>query len=361
MTVSWNPAPGSLVTASNRLCPGTPESLRGVVVVSVPSVVDDVGVTGVVSGSGFSKTLTSMPLGNGRYEIVFQPGAQGVTATGAATFEARVVDQRNKTYTLSTDITLADCTLTFRWVSLPDGTIAGSNATCPNTPKRTSGLIRASLPSAVETTQAEITVPAVGATYPLTVRSLSGGYYAVDIDASLLPPVQSSSNTVRFKATDIADGHYEVTTTVKIVDCRGALTWVNPPPAQLSLTACDSIPSLPFDVVLSVQVPELVPQGSVTAEGRDFEVGAVSYSPVDFVPPNQFRFTVNRVPAGTVEGHTLVVRAYAPDHRETPFVATLITACPDAPVEQPANNAELSQSSDNPIPEATPETTPDSP
>lgn len=329
LNVAWNPAPGGQVTAKNVLCPAVPKTISGTVSISVPSVVLDADVTALVTAPGLNKSLPVTPLGNGRYSVLFDPDTLQVTYTGAATIQVSIKDQRAKTYQLTSNANIVDCALKFNWISLPDATIAGSNATCQSVPKRTSGLLSASLPGAVTSASAKIEVPSAGTSYDLVVRSLGGGLYAVDVDASLLPPIDAGGNTVRFMATDIAGDSYELTATVQIRDCRAQTSWVQAPPTQLSLTPCQSVASLPFTVTLSVAQPQFAPPGSVTAEGRNFAVGVVGYSPVNFNSPNQFTFTVDRVPPGTQVGHTVVIRAFVPDHHETPFIATQIVVCPN--------------------------------
>jgi hypothetical protein len=338
MNVSWQTVPGSTVTAQNALCFATPTSIRGVAQVSVPSVVDDSSVTASISGTGgFNRAVPITPRGNGQYEVVFDPGALQVAYTGAATLTVRVVDQRGKVYTLTSNVDVADCVLRFNWIVLPNNPVAGSNATCPATPERTSGLIKASLPNAVANASAQIHVVASDATFALAVRSLGGGFYAVDINAGILPFVNSAGNTITFMATDTIGGSYQLTTPINLIDCRGDLTWVIPPPATLSLTQCASVPSLGYTVRIQAQVPSFVPDGSVTAEGANFTIGGVApyNGSVVSLGNGVFEFKIGSVPAGTDINHTLIVRALAPGHRQTPFIQTTIVACPDqVPTEE---------------------------
>ncbi|MCB9451664.1 MAG: FHA domain-containing protein [Anaerolineaceae bacterium] len=355
LDVTWSTQPGSAVSANNALCPSTPSSVSGVIAVSVPSVVDDAGVTANVTATGLNKALTITPLGNGRYRVSLDPDALGITYTGAAVIRATVRDQRDEMYTLTSNVEIQDCTLHLDWETLPDSVIAGSNATCPANPERTSGTVRASLPEAVKRTSASIEIQ--GTSYPLVVRpNVAGpGTYGVDIDASVLPPVDSNVNTIHFRVEDIAGGEYDLTTTIRIVDCRGDLTWIIPPPPQLALTVCETIPSLGHVVRLQAQIPSLVPPGSVTAEGRDFTGGVVQYAPVTSPSQGVFEFAISSVPAGTTVGDNLVVRAFAPDHRETPFITTQIVECPDRPLR----SAPVPPATDTPPP--TPTHTPVSP
>jgi LysM repeat protein len=325
LEVTWNTQPAGSVAANNVLCSATPQSVRGVVQISVPSVVDDSGVTASVTDGGrFNQSLTITPLGNGKYQVNFDPGALGVTFTGAAEIRVRVVDQRGQVYTLTSPLTLEDCTLRFNWTVQPNTPLAGSNATCATTLKRTSGTVSASLPSAVASVSADINVVAAGAIFPLGVRNLGGGLYAVDIDASLLPPTDSPSNPITFHATDIAGGTYQITTTIQIVDCRGDLTWVIPPPPQIELCS----PITPVTARFQAQVPSFVPDGSATAEGRNLTRSApVVFYPVSSVGNGQFDITINSLPAGTQVGDTLSIKGFAPDHRETPGLPTTVTDC----------------------------------
>jgi hypothetical protein len=340
LSVTWSQQPGTAVSADNALCPVTPASVAGGIRVSVPSVVDDSSVTARVTAPGLNKALPVTPQGNGGYDIALDPAALDIAYTGSATIQVTVRDQRDETYTLDSAVEIRDCTLDFVWETAPDGTVAGSNATCSTNPERTSGTVRASLPEAVSSVSAIIDVPPAGASYPLIVRpGVAGpGTYGVDIDASVLPPVDSPSNTIHFRAEDIAGGQYDLTATIRIVDCRGDLTWSVPPPPELALTACESIPSLGYVVRLQAQIPSLVPPGSVTAEGRDFSSGGVVfYAPITSPSEGVFEFAISQVPASTIVGHNLVVRAYAPDHRETAFITTQIVECPDPVV----NNSQL--------------------
>lgn len=342
LDVTWSQQPGGIVSADNALCPSTPSSVSGTITVSVPSVVDNAGVTARVSGASLNQALSVVPQGSGRYSITFDPGALGVTYTGPAMIQVTVRDQRNKTYTLDSNIEIQDCTLSFDWETLPDSTVAGSNATCPTNPERTSGTVRASLPGAVNNVSAVIDIE--GASYQLVVRpGIAGpGSYGVDIDASVLPPVDSATNTIHFTAVDIAGGQYDLITTIRIVDCRGSLTWIIPPPAEMALTTCESVPSLGYVVRLQAQIPSLVPPGSVTAEGRNFSTTrAIPYAPVTSPSEGVFEFAISQVPSGTIIGHNIVVRAFAPDHRETAFITTRIVECPDQPA---SNNQSLAPS-----------------
>jgi hypothetical protein len=333
LTVTWQTLPGSRVTASNALCPAVPTSTQGIVSVSVPGVVSDSDVTASITGSGsFRGTVPVTPLGSGQYRITLDPGTAGFSYTGQATIAVRIVDQRSQVYTLSSPVEIADCTLRFRWSKLPDDVVAGSNALCTTTPERTDATIIASLPDAVSQVSAQISIPPTGTSFSLPVRSLEGGRYSIDIIAELLPPVNSPSNTILFSATDIAGGSYELTTPISIVDCRGRLTWINPPPAQLALTQCVSVPAVGYTASFQAEVPARVPSGSVTTEGRNLTRGGVSIYSVSSTATGQFEFVISAIPAGTEVGDILSIRAFAPDHRETPFVRTEIVACPDAPV-----------------------------
>jgi pSer/pThr/pTyr-binding forkhead associated (FHA) protein/LysM repeat protein len=337
LEVTWVTQPGANVSLDNKLCPATPASTQGVFSISAPDVVDDTGVTATFSLGATSVALPIQPQGNGRYRLTFNPAALNVSATGAGVITVRVVDQRNAVHTLTANVTIQDCTLRFQWTTLPDPVLAGSNATCPTRRVTTTGTIQASLPDAVKTTSASITIPeSSGATFPLVVRSLGGGAYAVDINASVLPPVNSPASTITFQATDIAGGSYQLTTNIQLVDCRGDLTWVVAPPAQMALTTCQSIPGLGYAVRFRAEVPSRVTAGAVTAESRNLtRGGAASYSATE-VSTGVYEFAVSSLPANTQAGDQVVIRAFAPDHRMTPFIATTIVTCPDALADKDA-------------------------
>jgi LysM repeat protein len=332
LEVTWVTPPGANVSANNTLCPGTPASTQGTFAISVPDVVDDTGVTATYSLGATNVSLPVQPLGKGRYRLTFDPAALNITATGAGVITVKVVDQRNAVHTLTANVTIQDCTLRFQWITLPDPILAGSNATCPTRRVTTTGTIQASLPDAVRTTSASITIPeSGGASFPLVVRPLGGGQYAVDINASVLPPVNSPASMVTFQATDIAGGTYQLTTTIQLVDCRGDLTWVVPPPPQIALTACQSVPGLGYAVRFRAEVPSRVTAGGVTAESRNLtRGGAASYSASE-VSTGVYEFAVSSLPPGTQAGDQVVIRAFAPDHRVTPFITTTVVTCPDAP------------------------------
>jgi hypothetical protein len=273
------------------------------------------------------------PQGNGRYRLTFDPAALNIAATGAGVITVKVVDQRSATHTLTANVALQDCTLRFQWTTLPDAVLAGSNATCTARRLTTTGTVQASLPDAVKTTSATITVPeASGAVFPLVVRSLGGGQYAVDINASVLPPVNSPASTITFQATDIAGGDYQLTTTIQLVDCRGNLTWVVPPPSQIALATCQSVPGLGYAVRFSAQVPSRVTAGAVTAESSNLTRGGAARYTATEVSTGVYEFAVSSLPAGTQVGDKLSIFALAPDHRETPVINTTVVDCPDAPV-----------------------------
>ena len=333
IVVAWRTEPAAAVAANNVLCSLVPASTQGVFIVSAPGVVQENGVTASLkNGAANLATLPVTALGNGQYRLVIDPGDLGVTYTGPASVAVSVVDTRNTTTNLTANIELSDCILRFRWVALPDPIVAGSNATCPGTLVNTSGTIGASIPAAVSTVSAEITIPAASATFPLAVRTLGAGQYAVDINAALLPPVNSAVNTVRFSATDIVGVTYELTTTIRLVDCRGDLTWVIPPPAEIASVVCTGVIGLGYTVRFQAEVPSRVTPGAVTAEGRNLTRGGVITYSVSATANGQFEFVISGVPPGTLSGDHIVVRAFAPDHRVTPFISTLIVDCPDAPV-----------------------------
>jgi hypothetical protein len=338
LAVNWRTFPANRVTANNALCAAVPRSTQGTFAVSVPGVIKENGVTASLTGG--ATNLGALPiaaLGNGQYRVTLDLAATAITYTGAATLTVKVVDTRNATTSLTAGVELADCTLRFEWVTLPDPTVAGSNATCAGTLVTTSGTVNASLPDAVQTVSASITEPSAAATFPLTVRTLGGGQYAVDINAALLPPVNSAANTVRFSATDIVGGTYELPTTINIIDCRGDLTWVIPPPGQLASTACTSVIGLGYTVRFQAQVPSRVTASAVTAEGRNLTRGGVTTYAVSTTASGQFEFSITSLPAGTVAGDQIVIRAFAPDHRVTPFISTLIVDCPDSPPVAPVS------------------------
>jgi hypothetical protein len=330
MTVNWVATPGGSVTADNRLCAANPMSVQGTLAASVPSVVMN-NVTATVNAPGLNVNLPVTPLGNGQYSVALSPSALGIVYTGAATINVTLTDQRFQTYPLSSGVNIADCTLNFTLVTPPDATIAGSNATCPSVPKQTSAFVRASLPSAVATVTATIDIHVGGVltTSGLPVVAQGGGLYEVFINASSLPIADPGANPITVNYTDIAaGGGVAVTTSTVIQDCRGNLSWVNPPPAQLSLTACATVPALGSATVLfQAQVPALVPLASVTSDGRNSH-GVVPYTQITSPASGQFQVVIDNVPAGTVVGDTLVVRGFAPDHRETPSVTTTIVTCP---------------------------------
>jgi hypothetical protein len=327
-SISWDPQPGSSVTANNALCPAIPESVSGVVVVSVPQVIDDGDVTAQIAGSGFSQSLPVTPQGSGRYAVQFT--AQGVSYTGPATIQVTAVDQRGDAHTVASSVTIADCTLTFQWTSLPSEVIAGSNATCPTIERRTSGFISASLPGAVASTSAQITInlPQFADPFALPVLNHGSGLYEVFIDASELPPVNASNNTIRFTALDIAGGSYELTRAINIQDCRGDLTWVEAPPAQMTLGECATLPSLGITARFAAEVPALVSLSTVSAEGRN-ERGVVNYSSITSPATGQYEFVIDAVPEGTVIGESVTIRGFAPDHRPTAARTVQIVECPD--------------------------------
>jgi hypothetical protein len=332
MLVDWSTQPAPSIAANNVLCSLVPSTTQGIFTVSAPTVVKDAGVTATLSGAVNLATLPLTSLGGGRYRLTIDPADLGVTYTGPGIVTVAVTDTRNTTTNLTANVELSDCILRFRWVTLPDPVIAGSNATCQGTLVNTSGTVAASLPNAVSTVSASINIPAASATFPLAVRTLGGGQYAVDINAALLPPVNSAANTVRFSATDIVGATYEITTAIRIADCRGDLTWVIPPPAQIAPVNCTDVTGLGYTVRFTAEVPSRVTAGAVTAEGRNLTRGGVTNYTVSQNANGQFEFSISSVPPGTVSGDRIVVRAFAPDHRETPFISTLIVDCPDVPV-----------------------------
>ncbi|MEO8609928.1 MAG: FHA domain-containing protein [Chloroflexota bacterium] len=350
MVVAWRAEPAPAIAANNVLCSLVPSTTLGVFTVSAPGVVRDNGVTASLkNGATNLATLPVTSLGNGQYRLSVDPADLGVTYTGAASVVVNVADTRNTNTNLTANIELSDCVLRFRWVALPDLVIAGSNATCPGTLVNTSGTISASLPPAVNTVSADITIPAASATFPLVVRTLGGGQYAVDINAALLPAVNSATNTIRFSATDIAGATYELTTTIRLADCRGDLTWVVPPPAEIAPVSCTGVIGLGYTVRFQAEVPSRVTAGVVTAEARNLtRGGAVSFT-TSVTSNGQFEFSINGVPPGTLSGDQIVVRAFALDHRVTPFISTLIVDCPDVPV------APVSLPTDTLLPTASPQ------
>lgn len=332
MVVAWRTEPAPAVAANNVLCSLVPASTQGVFTVSAPEVVRENGVTASLkNGAANLATLPVTSLGNGQFRVVIDPGDLGLTYTGPGTVSIGVIDTRNTTTNLTANIELSDCILRFTWVALPDPVVAGSNATCPGTLVNTSGTIAASIPAAVDTVSADIIIPAAAATFPLAVRTLGGGQYAVDINAALLPPVNSASNIIRFSATDIVGATYELTTTIRLSDCRGDLSWVIPPPAEIAPVVCTGVAGLGYTVRFQAEVPSRVTPGAVTAEGRNLTRGGVTTYPVTATAGGQFEFTISSVPPGTIADDRIVVRAFAPDHRVTPFISTLIVDCPDAP------------------------------
>jgi hypothetical protein len=333
LEVTWVTQPGANVSLDNKLCPATPASTQGVFSISVPDVVDDTSVTATYTLGATTVALPIQPQGNGRYRLTFDPAALNIAATGAGVITVKVVDQRNAVHTLTANVTIQDCTLRFQWTTLPDSILAGSNATCPTRRLTTTGTVQASLPEAVKTTSATITVPeASGAVFPLVVRSLGGGQYAVDINASVLPPVNSPASTITFQATDIAGGNYQLTTSIQLVDCRGDLTWVVAPPAQIALTACQSVPGLGYAVRFRAEVPSRVTAGAVTAESSNLTRGGAARYTAAEVSTGVYEFAISSLPAGTQVGDKVSIFALAPDHRETPAINTTVVDCPDAPV-----------------------------
>lgn len=334
LDVAWTTLPAASVTVNNALCSAVPRSTLGVFSISVPAVVRANGVTATLTaGTTPLAQLPITPLAGGQYRFAIDPGTLGIAYTGPSTVTVRVVDTRNGITTLTANVQLSDCTLRFQWTNLPDTVIAGSNATCPGTLLTTTGTVQASLPDAVSLVSADITIPSAAATFPLAVRTLGGGQYAVDVNAALLTPVNSAANTIRFSATDIIGGTYEITTSIRLADCRGDLTWVVPPPASLAPVACVGETGLGYTVRFSAEVPSRVSSGAVTAEGRNLTRGGVTNYAVSTNANGQFEFSISSVPAGTLAGDRIVVRAFAPDHRVTPFISTLIVTCPDAPPE----------------------------
>jgi hypothetical protein len=334
LDVAWTTLPAASVTVNNALCSAIPRSTLGVFSISVPAVVKDNGVTATLTaGTTPLAQLPITPLSGGQYRFSIDPGTLGIAYTGPSTVTVRVVDTRNGITTLTANVQLSDCTLRFQWANLPDPAIAGSNATCPGTLVTTTGTVQASLPDAVSLVSADITIPSAAATFPLAVRTLGAGQYAVDINAALLTPVNSAANTIRFSATDIIGGTYEITTSIRLADCRGDLTWVVPPPARLAPVACVGETGLGYTVRFSAEVPSRVSPGAVTAEGRNLTRGGVTSYAVSANANGQFEFSISSVSPGTVAGDRIVIRAFAPDHRVTPFISTQIVDCPDTPPE----------------------------
>jgi hypothetical protein len=354
LSVAWTTLPAPSVTVNNALCSTVPRSTVGAFSISVPAVVKANGVTATLTaGTTPLAQLTITALAGGQFRFGIDPGTLGIAYTGPSTVTVRVVDSRNGITTLTANVELSDCTLRFQWANLPDPVIAGSNATCPGTLVTTTGTVQASLPDAVSLVSADITIPSAAATFPLAVRTLGGGQYAVDVNAALLTPVNSATNTIRFSATDIIGGTYEITTSIRLADCRGDLTWVVPPPTSLAPVACVGVSGLGYAVRFSAQVPSRVSAGAVTAEGRNLTRGGVATYAVSANATGQFEFSISNVPPGTVAGDRIVVRAFAPDHRVTPFISTLIVACPEAPPEattEPVAPTEIPTLAPSPLP-----------
>ncbi len=328
LDVAWQSQPGSSVTARNALCAQIPESVEGVATVSLPSIVEDSGVSATISGSGISADLPVTPLGNGQYHVTFNPQAEGVTQIGPATLTVSVIDTRNATHTLTTPVTLTDCTMEFEWTRFPASEIAGSNATCPAFDVRTSGFVQASLPLAVASVSAQIEIEQITTAFALAVQDLPDGEYQIDVDASTLTRVDNRAATIRVTATDIAGDTHELTASIQIYDCRGDLTWIEAPPASVTLQQCPGgspVPALPVTVVVQAEIASLIPAGSVTADGISSQV-TVPYAPVITLGNGQYQFDVTSAPPNST---SFTVRAFAPEHRQTPSIVTTIVDCPD--------------------------------
>ncbi len=326
ITASWVTPPGSAVTAGNLLCPAVPTAVQGTAVISVPSVIAEGGVTAAIEGTGAGpgRSVPVTALSGGQYSVALEPGALDIATTGPATLSLRFRDTRGVVTTLSSPVEIVDCTMRFDWVTRPRSLIAGSNATCPEVPVRTSGFVLASLPAAVARVAAVIEINGISTPFALPVQDLGSGLYRVDIEASLLARVEAPA-TVRVTLTDIAGGSYVLTSATQIRDCRGALTWITPPPAQFSLTPCQSLPSPGYVVRFQAEKPGLVSLSLVTADGINAS-GTVSYGPITSPAAGQFEFAISGAPPA---GSSFVVRAFAPDHRQTPAIVTQIVACPE--------------------------------
>ncbi len=79
--------------------------------------------------------------------------------------------------------------------------------------------------------------------------------------------------------------------------------------------------------------------GAVTADGIN-EQGRVVYGPITSPEPGVYAFTVDQAPPGT----SFVVRAFAPDHKQTPTIITRILPCDDddADAMAPASGVDAS-------------------
>ncbi len=327
LVITWPTALSSSVTANNTLCPAVPEVLSGVFQVSVPEVVEDSGVSARIAatGGGFAVDLPVTPLGSGQYALEFDPAAEGVTYTGPATLTITITDTRGTTSTFTSAVTLEDCLLELAWVLEPDPVVAGSNATCPTVPVRTAGFVAVSMPDVLAETDpvvAQIEIARIVTPFDLRVRDLGSGQYQVDVEAGDLPRVDASA-TVRVTVTDMAGATYQVSAPIQIRDCRGALTWVVEPPRQITLEACPSRPSLGTTVQFRAEIPALIPVGSLTADGIN-EQGRVIYGPITDLGGGVYEFAISAAPPGS----TFTVRAFAPEHKQTPAILTRVVECP---------------------------------
>lgn len=328
MTVNWVTTPGSSVSADNTLCGSVPQSVSGVLSVSVQSVVGDGGVVASVTGSGgFSQALPVSGQGSGLYGVTLDAAALQISYTGAATINARVTDNRNATYDLTSPVTFEDCEMRVNWTTQPSGPITGSTATCPGTSTTTRGFFNVSLPGAVGGASANIAIS--GTTYNLDVQSLGGGEYEVFIDGTNLPPTSSSNNTVTVRVEDIAGGEYFITSTLELQDCRGNLTWVENPPSPMTLASCPGVPSPDTqpEARFQAEVPDLIVPGNVRVEASIQGVPPITYA-VTNLGNGLFSFNITSFPPGTQAGQTVTIRAFAPpDHRVSPARQIQIIAC----------------------------------
>ncbi|MEL6148210.1 MAG: hypothetical protein AAFR56_01195, partial [Chloroflexota bacterium] len=335
LEVLWLEKPEGSVTVDNSLCSFVPLTKSGRVSISVPSVIDEGSVFYTVSDasggaltSSAVLTETSTP---GEFSFTFDPASATISYVGDASITVTVLDMRGETYTLQAEIILSDCTLEFFWVTLPAESVAGSNATCPATPERVSGVIRSTLPEAIDTVSGIIALTTDGSVQSVTVGTLSAGRFSIEINGPDLPAI-NSSGIITFRATDILGAEYTLTAPVNLIDCRGALIWAVLPPTTITLdTGCRSTATLPFTVSFSAEVPTAIPPGTITAEGRNFDSGQfISYDPITDNGGGLYSFVIDGVPPMSLPGETFVVRAFAPEHRDiTPFVSTTIVECTD--------------------------------
>ncbi len=332
LEVTWLTQPQANVSTDDTLCT-VPGSVSGVLSVSVPSVVDNGGVTADArTPQGVVLTeLTVQPQGGGRYGLTFNPQASGVVFDGAAVIRVRVQDQRNEVYLLTSDINITDCSIEFAWSVLPDSPIANSNARCA-LPTSTSAFVSVDLPpnpvpNIITLAQASIFIPPFGTSFNLGVLVLNQDEYEVFIDGRALPPVDSGTNTITFRAVDAGGTEHILTTNIGLQDCRGTLSWVQAPPLQLPVAPCGSYP---FSVSISSNVAGTLVPVTLTATSIR---GSVSYGVVP--GPSPYSFLITTVPAGSVVGDEVLIRATASDHRPLTFTSR-ITTCEEGLAPPPA-------------------------